>query len=95
MMTNNYWLIAHVRQEQQINTNEDESVWQAQLRLENQTCLSVRVRGSNPVADSQNSGFHPFEEVSKWVSTNTNIVWMLYEKLRIAGTEEFTIFCVT
>ena len=52
------------------------------------------VRGSTPGADSQNSGFHPFE-VGIWVATITNSGWLLFEKLRISGTEGFKMVWVT
>ena len=40
-----------------------------------------------------NSSFHSFE-VGEWVTTITNSGWLLFEKLRIFGTEEFKMVCV-
>ena len=63
------------------------------IKTKQQCMTAQKVRGSTPGKDSPNSGLHPFE-VGKWVATITNSGWLLFEKLRISGTEGFKMVCV-
>ena len=58
------------------------------------SCMTVQeVRGSTPGTDSQTQASIHSRSVSEYTITNSGLI-LLFEKLRISGTEGFKMICV-